>query len=72
MAQAGIAGGKYDRYLKEGIVPRFGRAEDIARDRAKLTAFPSFPGDAQLMAVVLAVKYQRGKVRKDNWLGVPV
>jgi NAD(P)-dependent dehydrogenase (short-subunit alcohol dehydrogenase family) len=31
MAQASVASGKYDRYLKEGIVARFGRAEDIAR-----------------------------------------
>jgi 3-oxoacyl-[acyl-carrier protein] reductase len=31
MAQASIASGKYDRYLKEGVIPRFGRAEDVAR-----------------------------------------
>lgn len=31
MAQASVASGKYDRYLKEGIVARFGRGEDIAR-----------------------------------------
>jgi 3-oxoacyl-[acyl-carrier protein] reductase len=31
MAEASIASGKYDRYLKEGIVSRFGRAEDVAR-----------------------------------------
>ena len=31
MAEASITAGKYDRYLKEGIVPRFGRALDIAR-----------------------------------------
>ena len=31
MAEASIASGKYDRFLKEGIVPRFGRAEDVAR-----------------------------------------
>ncbi|HVP46164.1 MAG TPA: SDR family oxidoreductase [Bryobacteraceae bacterium] len=31
MAEAGIASGKYDRFLKDGIVPRFGRAEDVAR-----------------------------------------
>ena len=31
MAQASIASGKYDRYIQEGIVPRFGRAEDVAR-----------------------------------------
>jgi NAD(P)-dependent dehydrogenase (short-subunit alcohol dehydrogenase family) len=31
MAQASIASGKYDRYLQEGVIGRFGRAEDIAR-----------------------------------------
>lgn len=31
MAEASIASGKYDRFLAEGIVPRFGRALDIAR-----------------------------------------
>jgi 3-oxoacyl-[acyl-carrier protein] reductase len=31
MAEASIVSGKYDRFLKEGIVPRFGRAEDVAR-----------------------------------------
>ncbi len=31
MAQASIASGKYERFLKEGVVNRFGRAEDIAR-----------------------------------------
>jgi 3-oxoacyl-[acyl-carrier protein] reductase len=31
MAEASVASGKYDRYLKEEIVPRFGRAEDVAR-----------------------------------------
>lgn len=31
MAEASIASGKYDRYLKEGIIPRFGQAEDVAR-----------------------------------------
>jgi len=31
MAEASIASGKYDRFIKEGIVPRFGRAEDVAR-----------------------------------------
>jgi NAD(P)-dependent dehydrogenase (short-subunit alcohol dehydrogenase family) len=31
MAEASIAAGKYDRYIAEGVVPRFGRAEDIAR-----------------------------------------
>lgn len=31
MAEASIASGKYDRYLAEDIIPRFGRADDIAR-----------------------------------------
>ncbi len=31
MAEASIASGKYDRFLKEDVVPRFGRAEDVAR-----------------------------------------
>ena len=31
MAQASIASGKYDRFLSEGIVPRFGAPEDVAR-----------------------------------------
>jgi len=31
MAEASIASGKYDRYINEGIVPRFGRAADVAR-----------------------------------------
>jgi NAD(P)-dependent dehydrogenase (short-subunit alcohol dehydrogenase family) len=31
MAEASIASGKYDRYLAEGVIPRFGRAEDFAR-----------------------------------------
>ncbi|HVP46173.1 MAG TPA: SDR family oxidoreductase [Bryobacteraceae bacterium] len=31
MAEASIASGKYDRFLKEEIVPRFGRADDVAR-----------------------------------------
>jgi NAD(P)-dependent dehydrogenase (short-subunit alcohol dehydrogenase family) len=31
MAQASIASGKYDRYVSEGAIPRFGRAEDVAR-----------------------------------------
>ena len=30
-AQASIASGKYDRYLNEGIIPRFGAALDVAR-----------------------------------------
>ena len=31
MAEASIASGKYDRFMKEGAIPRFGRAEDVAR-----------------------------------------
>ncbi|MFN3321902.1 MAG: SDR family NAD(P)-dependent oxidoreductase [Bryobacteraceae bacterium] len=31
MAEASIASGKYDRYLTDGVVPRFGRASDVAR-----------------------------------------
>jgi NAD(P)-dependent dehydrogenase (short-subunit alcohol dehydrogenase family) len=31
MAQASIASGKYDRYLQDGVIGRFGRAEDVAR-----------------------------------------
>jgi 3-oxoacyl-[acyl-carrier protein] reductase len=31
MAEASIASGKYDRYLSDGIISRFGRAEDIAK-----------------------------------------
>jgi NAD(P)-dependent dehydrogenase (short-subunit alcohol dehydrogenase family) len=31
MARASIAAGKYDRFLHEGIVPRFGAALDVAR-----------------------------------------
>lgn len=31
MAEASIAAGKYERYLTEGIIPRYGRAEDVAK-----------------------------------------
>ncbi len=31
MAEASIASGKYERYVKEGIIPRYGRALDAAR-----------------------------------------
>ena len=31
MAEASIASGKYDRYLQEGVIGRFGRADDVAR-----------------------------------------
>ncbi len=31
MAQTSLRSGKYDRFVAEGIIPRFGRAEDVAR-----------------------------------------
>ncbi|MCS6954463.1 MAG: SDR family oxidoreductase [Bryobacterales bacterium] len=31
MAEASIAAGKYDRYLQEGVIHRFGRPSDVAR-----------------------------------------
>lgn len=31
MAEASIASGKYDRFINENAIPRFGRAEDVAR-----------------------------------------
>ena len=31
MAEASIASGKYDRFLHDGVIGRFGRAEDVAR-----------------------------------------
>lgn len=31
MAQASIASGKYDRYIQDGIIPRYGKAIDVAR-----------------------------------------
>lgn len=31
MAEASIASGKYDRYIQEGIISRFGSARDVAR-----------------------------------------
>ncbi len=31
MAEASIASGKYERYLQEGIIPRYGKAIDVAR-----------------------------------------
>ncbi len=31
MAAASIASGKYERFVREGIIPRYGRAEDVAR-----------------------------------------
>jgi len=31
MARASIDAGKYDAYVEQGVIPRFGRAEDVAR-----------------------------------------
>lgn len=31
MAEASVRSGKYDRFLAGGVIPRFGRAEDVAR-----------------------------------------
>jgi NAD(P)-dependent dehydrogenase (short-subunit alcohol dehydrogenase family) len=31
MAQTSLRSGKYDRFIADGVIPRFGRAEDIAR-----------------------------------------
>jgi NAD(P)-dependent dehydrogenase (short-subunit alcohol dehydrogenase family) len=31
MAEASIASGKYDRFINDNVVSRFGRAEDVAR-----------------------------------------
>ena len=31
MAEASIASGKYEGYLKDGIIPRYGKAQDVAR-----------------------------------------
>jgi NAD(P)-dependent dehydrogenase (short-subunit alcohol dehydrogenase family) len=31
MAEASIASGKYDRFIKDGTIHRFGHAQDIAR-----------------------------------------
>ena len=31
MAEAGVRAGKYDRSLAGGVIPRFGRAADVAR-----------------------------------------
>jgi len=31
MAEASIASGKYDRYIQDGVIPRFGKAIDVAR-----------------------------------------
>jgi NAD(P)-dependent dehydrogenase (short-subunit alcohol dehydrogenase family) len=31
MAEASIASGKYERFIKDGVIPRYGRPEDVAR-----------------------------------------
>jgi NAD(P)-dependent dehydrogenase (short-subunit alcohol dehydrogenase family) len=31
MAEASIASGKYERYIKDGVIPRYGKAGDVAR-----------------------------------------
>jgi 3-oxoacyl-[acyl-carrier protein] reductase len=31
MAEASIASGKYDRYIHDGVIPRFGKGVDVAR-----------------------------------------
>ncbi len=31
MAEASIASGKYERYIKDGVIPRYGKALDVAR-----------------------------------------
>lgn len=31
MAAASVASGKYERYVREGVIPRYGRPEDVAR-----------------------------------------
>jgi NAD(P)-dependent dehydrogenase (short-subunit alcohol dehydrogenase family) len=31
MAEASVRSGKYDRFLQSGVIPRWGRAEDVAR-----------------------------------------
>jgi len=31
MARASLESGKYDPYLRQGVIPRFGRPEDVAR-----------------------------------------
>src|SRR5437870_278887 len=31
MARASIESGKYDRYVERGVIPRFGRPEDVAK-----------------------------------------
>ena len=31
MAEASIASGKYERYIQDGVIPRYGKAADVAR-----------------------------------------
>jgi len=31
MAEVSIASGKYERYLADGVIPRYGQAADVAR-----------------------------------------
>ena len=31
MAAASVASGKYEKFLRDGVIPRYGRAEDVAR-----------------------------------------
>ena len=31
MAEASIASGKYERYITDGVIPRYGKAMDVAR-----------------------------------------
>jgi NAD(P)-dependent dehydrogenase (short-subunit alcohol dehydrogenase family) len=31
MAAASVSSGKYERFLRDGVIPRYGRAEDVAR-----------------------------------------
>ena len=31
MARASLESGKYDAYVRQGVIPRFGRPEDVAR-----------------------------------------
>lgn len=42
MAEKSIAAGKYDSYLRDGAIPRFGRAEDVARAAAFLLSPDSY------------------------------
>ena len=42
MAQASVSSGKYDRFVAGGVIPRFGRAEDVARAVVFLLAPDSY------------------------------